>query len=125
MTVADERTADAPDAEPPRFEDALARLETIVQALEDGKIGLAEGLARYEEGVRLLKQCYHLLENAQRRIELLNRVDPDGQEVCEPFDDSVASLEEKAQKRGRRRSRPAEPEPPGAEDEIDGPGRLF
>jgi exodeoxyribonuclease VII small subunit len=109
----------------PSFEQALERLQTIVRDLEEGQIGLAEGLARYEEGVKLLGRCYQLLEGAQRRIELLNRVGPDGKEECEPFDESDVPLGEKAQKRGRRRSRPAEPDAGLDEGEIDGPARLF
>ncbi len=116
--------APTPPSEP-TFEQALERLQIIVQDLEEGQIGLAEGLARYEEGVKLLGQCYQLLEGAQRRIELLNRVDPDGTEACEPFDEGDTPLEEKAHKRSRRRSRRAEPKAGPAEDEIDGPARLF
>jgi exodeoxyribonuclease VII small subunit len=37
------------------FEECLSRLEAIVQALEEGQIPLAEALARYEEGIKLLK----------------------------------------------------------------------
>ena len=48
--------------EPPSFEQALASLEQIVHDLEEGRLGLAESLARYEEGVKLLKQCHGLLE---------------------------------------------------------------
>jgi exodeoxyribonuclease VII small subunit len=106
------------------FEQALARLEIIVRELEEGSVGLAEGLAHYEEGVKLLRQCYQLIEGVERRIELLNRVDSSGSEVCEPFDEGAESLEEKANQRGRRRSRRAQTELPD-EDEIDGPGRLF
>ncbi len=107
------------------FEEALARLESIVAALEEGQVPLAESLERYEEGVKLLKQCYQSLSTAERKIELLSRVDSAGQAQCEPFDDSASSLEEKAQTRSRRRSRPAESEPRESSDEIDGPGRLF
>ncbi len=117
-----------PTPDPPSFEEALAMLEIIVQELEDGQIGLAQGLTRYEEGVELLRQCYQLLEHAERRIELLSRVDANGNAATEPFDDGALSLEEKAQApRSRRRSRsPADPTiSPSAEDEIDGPGRLF
>jgi exodeoxyribonuclease VII small subunit len=106
------------------FEQALARLEVIVRELEEGSVGLAEGLAHYEEGVKLLRQCYQLIEGVERRIELLNRVDSAGSEICEPFDEGTDSLEEKAKERGRRRSRRAQTELP-QEDEIDGPGRLF
>jgi exodeoxyribonuclease VII small subunit len=109
----------------PSFEEALAELEIIVQQLEEGQIPLAEGLARYEQGVKLLKQCYQLLEHAERRIELLNRVDHEGNAHSEPFDDGAISLEEKAQSRGRRRSRPAETNQQSSEDDIDGPRRLF
>jgi exodeoxyribonuclease VII small subunit len=112
-------------AQQPSFEEALAELEIIVQELEEGKIPLAQGLARYEAGVKLLKQCYLLLEQAERRIELLNHVDPDGNAHGEPFEDGALSLEEKAQSRGRRRSRPAETNPQSSEDDIDGPRRLF
>ncbi len=109
----------------PTFEEALARLEAIVAALEEGQVPLAESLSRYEEGIKLLKQCYQSLSNAERKIELLSRVDSAGQAQCEPFDDSATSLEEKAQSRSRRRSRSAESDPREATNEIDGPGRLF
>ena len=109
----------------PCFEDTLIELETIVRELEEGEIGLAQGLARYEEGVKMLKQCYQMLERVERRIELLNRVDSDGGAHSEPFDDGAVSLDEKAQTRGRRRSRPAQDNNLPASDEIDGPGRLF
>lgn len=111
--------------EPLSFEDALARLEGIVENLEDGEIGLAQGLAEYEQGVKLLKQCYQLLGQAQSRIELLNRVDSDGTTHSEPFDEGTPSLEEKAQSRARRRSRASGTAPEDDPDAIDGPGRLF
>ena len=113
--------------DPPTFEEALAQLDAIVLELEEGQIGLAEGLTRYEEGVKLLKQCYQLLEHAGRRIELLSRVDSEGRAHGEPFDEGALSLEEKAQARGRRRSseKNPDPKPPRAQDEIDEAGRLF
>jgi exodeoxyribonuclease VII small subunit len=123
--VTSKQRSETPPADKPTFEQALERLESIVKELEDGQTGLTEGLTHYEEGVKLLRQCYQLLDSAQRRIELLNRVDPDGKEECEPFDDSATSLEEKAQKRGSRRSRPPSAKSEQAEDEMDGPARLF
>jgi exodeoxyribonuclease VII small subunit len=93
---------------PPSFEEALGRLEDIVHELEEGDLGLAESLGQYETGIGLLKQCYGLLEGAERRIALLNGVDGEGNPTTQPFDDAAPSLEEKVQKRGRRRSnRPA------------------
>lgn len=105
MTSA-KNTAANSDREPaPSFEQSLARLAQIVSDLEDGPLGLAESLARYEEGIRCLKQCYGTLEQAERKIELLAGVDAQGQPVVEPMTDEALSLEEKAQARSRRRSR--------------------
>jgi len=88
------------------FEAALTRLETIVRELEDGRSGLAEALARYEEGVTLLRQCFGQLESAERRIELLTGVDAAGNPVVQPFDDT-ASTERAEQGAPRSRSRSA------------------
>lgn len=110
------------------FEDALEQLEGIVHRLEEGQIGLAEALGQYEQGVKLLRQCYQMLETAERRIEVLSRVTADGEEVKEAWDDAALSLEEKAQSRGRRRSSKATTLPaeqPTAEPGDDIEGRLF
>jgi exodeoxyribonuclease VII small subunit len=107
------------------FEEALSRLEAIVQALEEGQIPLADALARYEEGIKLLKECYQSLAQAERRIEVLNRVDPEGHAHSETFDDSALSLEQKAQSRARRRSRDVDSPAASPQNEIDESGRLF
>jgi exodeoxyribonuclease VII small subunit len=76
------------DAAPFCFEEALSELEEIVTELDDGQVGLSAALARYEQGIKLLRQCYGELEGAERRIELVMRIDPQGVPVTEPFDDS-------------------------------------
>ncbi len=76
---------------PPDFETALARMEAIVYELEEGRIGLAEALARYEEGVGLLRQCFGLLETAERRIELLTGIDAAGNPIVAPYDDTASA----------------------------------
>ena len=119
------KDADKATAPQPTFEEALAQLEIIVSELEEGQVPLAEGLSRYEQGIKLLRQCYQQLEQVQRRIEVLNRVDSAGGAQCEPFDDRALSLEEKAASRGKRRTRGADFQAPSSEDEIDGPRRLF
>jgi len=68
------------------FEQALAELERIVRELEDGKTGLEESLARYEEGVGLLRRCYGQLRQAEQRIVELLGVDGDGQILVKPFE---------------------------------------
>jgi exodeoxyribonuclease VII small subunit len=54
------------------FEAAIAELETVVKKLEDGELSLEQSLALYERGVTLSKFCHARLEDAERRIELLN-----------------------------------------------------
>jgi exodeoxyribonuclease VII small subunit len=119
------KDADKATAPQPTFEEALAQLEIIVSELEEGQVPLAAGLARYEQGIKLLRQCYQQLEQVQRRIEVLNHVDSAGSAQCEPFDDRALSLEEKAASRGKRRTRGVDFQAPSSEDEIDGPRRLF
>ncbi len=63
-------TSEAP--EPLRFEDALARLEAIVQELEGKDLSLEETLARYEEGSRLVRECAQRLDEAEQRIRTLS-----------------------------------------------------
>jgi exodeoxyribonuclease VII small subunit len=55
------------------FEDALAKLEGIVESMEGGEVPLADLLAKFEEGNRLLKQCQERLENAELKIEQLRK----------------------------------------------------
>ncbi|MGI8980871.1 MAG: exodeoxyribonuclease VII small subunit [Pirellulaceae bacterium] len=74
-----------PPPEPPSFEAALASLEAIVHDLEDGDLGLAEALARYEQGIKHLRHCYDLLEQAERKIELLTGIDAEGRAKTVPF----------------------------------------
>ncbi len=55
------------------FEDALAKLESIVEAMEGGDVPLAELLAKFEEGTKLLKQCEARLQQAELKIEQLKQ----------------------------------------------------
>jgi exodeoxyribonuclease VII small subunit len=59
------------EASPKDFEDALSRLESIVKDLEKGELSLESSLARYEQGIRLAKFCNEKLEEAEKRIEML------------------------------------------------------
>lgn len=91
------------DDSQPTFEESLAELETIVHQLEEGELGLAESLGKYELGVKHLKHCYQLLKAAEQKIELLTGIDASGAAITEPFRDESLSLEEKAGNRRRKR----------------------
>lgn len=54
-----------------KFEDALGRLEEIVQVLERSELSLDESLKAFEEGVKLSKNCLKLLDDAEKRVEIL------------------------------------------------------
>ena len=55
------------------FEKALAKLETIVESMESGDVPLAELLAKFEEGNKLLKLCESRLKDAEIKIEQLKK----------------------------------------------------
>jgi len=50
------------------FEDAMARLETLVSGMERGAIPLEESIKSYEEGTRLVKYCQTLLDSYSKKI---------------------------------------------------------
>lgn len=55
------------------FEEALMELERIVRALEGGGLPLEEAMALYERGRALADRCQQLLQEAQLRVQLLER----------------------------------------------------
>ena len=54
------------------FEAALTELDSIVKKLEEGDIPLEQSLQLFERGVQLSRFCHARLEEAERRIEILN-----------------------------------------------------
>ncbi len=54
------------------FESAIAELETVVKSLEEGDLPLEKSLQLFERGVQLSRFCHARLEEAEKRIELLN-----------------------------------------------------
>ena len=69
------------------FETALTKLEAIVDSMESGEVPLAELLAKYEEGSKLLKVCEGRLKEAELKIEKLKKA-KDGSAAFEPFESS-------------------------------------
>jgi exodeoxyribonuclease VII small subunit len=68
-----------------KFEEALARLEAIVAELERGELPLEDSMRIFEEGIKLSKTCLKMLEEAERRVEVLIR-DKDGKKRTRPFE---------------------------------------
>lgn len=59
-----------------KFEDALARLEEIVEKLESGEAQLDDSIKLFEEGTKLVSFCTERLEEVKRKIEII--VNKDG-----------------------------------------------
>ncbi|MCK6455916.1 MAG: exodeoxyribonuclease VII small subunit [Phycisphaerae bacterium] len=60
-----------------KFEQALERLEKIVEGIEQGKIGLEESIERFAEGMSLIQHCRAILADAELKIQRL-QADADG-----------------------------------------------
>ena len=73
-------TADRP------FEDAIHRLEGLVEELEAGEVPLERSLELFEEGVGLSRECLQRLDAAERRIEILMRDEESGEDRAVPFE---------------------------------------
>ena len=66
------------------FEENLTRLEEIVSLLEKGDAKLADSLALFEEGTKLVGQCGVMLDEAELKVVKLQK-GPDGAPVETPF----------------------------------------
>lgn len=74
-----------------KFEQAMARLDEIVEAMASGEIGLEDSVASYEEAAELLAHCRQVLSGVEQRIAQIQidgddaRTAPlDADEVDEP-----------------------------------------
>ncbi len=67
------------------FEQQVARLEEIVSALEQGDVQLADSLALFEEGTKLIAACTKQLDQAEQQVVKLMK-GPGGAPVEQPFE---------------------------------------
>jgi exodeoxyribonuclease VII small subunit len=84
-----------PRADKRTFEESLLELERMVRELEDGRLGLEDALARYEQGVGLIKSCSQQLRQAEQRILLLAGVDEEQQPILQPFKHEATAVAKK------------------------------
>lgn len=83
---------------PPSFEVAYARLEEILENMNQGKLSLEDSLNLYAEADQLISWCSKTLTEAEKKIETLikNReqelqVDSEGRPQVQPFQSSGQS----------------------------------
>ena len=59
------------ETQPLSFEDAFRQLAEIAEGMEKGGLTLAEATARFEQGMKLVQHCNHLLDRAELEITQL------------------------------------------------------
>ncbi|MCM8796013.1 MAG: exodeoxyribonuclease VII small subunit [Candidatus Omnitrophica bacterium] len=69
-----------------KFEEAIKKLEKIVETLEEGNLSLDEALKIYQEGVELSRLLNQRLETAKKKIDILVK-DKKGQFILRPFEE--------------------------------------
>jgi exodeoxyribonuclease VII small subunit len=67
------------------FEDALSQLEEITRKLETGGLSLEDSLKSYEKGMELRKICQGILDQAESRLEYLEKK-MNGEVVARPIE---------------------------------------
>ena len=65
------------------FEEAMKKLEQITAELEKGDLSLDESVKKFEEGIKLSKECNKILEDSEKRINIL--INNDGNITEEKF----------------------------------------
>jgi exodeoxyribonuclease VII small subunit len=82
------KTAATNTATVPPFEEALKKLEAIVEAMESDDLPLETLLAKYEEGSKLVKICREKLSEADLKIQQLEK-NAAGEMKLKPFEEDV------------------------------------
>jgi len=74
------------ETKPPSLETAIERINAIVAEMEVGTLPLETLIARYEEGLGLVKTCQEKLDAAEKRIQIIAR-DAQGRASLTDFDE--------------------------------------
>ena len=67
------------------FEEMMQNLEAIAKDLESGDLSLDDSVKKFEEGMRISKECSKILEDAEKKITILTK-DSEGNLKEENFD---------------------------------------
>ncbi len=69
------------------FEEAMAKLEEIIQKMDSAEVKLENAVWLYEEGVKLKKICEEKLQSAKMKIEKIT-LSPAGKPTAEKFEEN-------------------------------------
>ena len=67
------------------FEEQIIELEKIISELENGNLNLDDSVVKFEEGMKISKECNKMLENAEKKITILLN-DENGEKKEENFE---------------------------------------
>ena len=67
------------------LEKSLSGLEALVEELESGDLPLDKAMQKFEEGVKLTRECQAALREAEQKVEILLQ-NADGEEDLQAFD---------------------------------------
>ncbi len=67
------------------FEEQIQELEKIINELENGNLNLDDSIKKFEEGMKISKECNKMLENAEKKITILLN-DENGEKKEENFE---------------------------------------
>jgi exodeoxyribonuclease VII small subunit len=81
------------------FEQAMKRLEEIVEQMESGDLPFEDLIVRYEEGMKLVKVCQERLASAEEKIEIITR-NSAGKPVVKEFEPAVATAAAPTEREG-------------------------
>lgn len=76
-----------------KFEQAMERLDAIVEAMESGQIGIEESISKYEEAMQLAAHCRRILDEAEQRIKKI-QLDAADEPKTAPFKPPTGPSEE-------------------------------
>jgi exodeoxyribonuclease VII small subunit len=76
------------------FEQALEQLEEIVEQIESGEVSLEQSIEKYARGIQLIKQCRGILDEAERKIQLLAETEGGGLEPAGELEEPSASADD-------------------------------
>ncbi|HKJ22436.1 MAG TPA: exodeoxyribonuclease VII small subunit [Gammaproteobacteria bacterium] len=75
----------------PDFETALNELESLVEQMEQGQMGLDESLKAFERGIVLTRTCQQALKEAEQKVQVL--IEKDGKTELQPLDGAEESTD--------------------------------
>jgi exodeoxyribonuclease VII small subunit len=66
------------------LEKSLADLEKLVEELESGDLPLEKAMQKFEDGIKLTRNCQAALKDAEQKVEILLK-STGGEELVEDF----------------------------------------